>query len=236
MEEPFCMLLHYNNEILQRCNRLKQSTSITDKVDEGELITQYEHLSYLSHFVSQRYDDSLRREIARHQAARPMCTYDLVWLLFRPGTVVYAWSDGTLLAYVVQSHSRETKSGKDEKIRPPTVSTLEDLERKKRDDALSIRLWYLDFDGQTIGRRLVDIKIPSFDGEKPILSLPIFPKEYLKRDIAVDGELSIEEKLIRRGKLFFEMTRRSYMQYDGKALYFPNRTVGLMTPTNPETK
>ena len=227
LHEPFCVLLHYDKEILQHLDEIKEADSKAGPGNDGTLSAKHEHLTYLSDFISQRYSDPVSRELARHQESRPMCTYDWVWLLFKPGTIVYSWSDGALTASVVEYHSKETIHSKDEKIRPPAISNLDELERKPRAEYLKVGLWNLDFDGETIGRRRDYAIIQAFDGEKSIISLPVFPKEYLKHDKKIDGKLSTVEKLVRRGKLFFEMTKRSYMQYDGETLTFPKRTVSL---------
>ena len=226
LQEPFCMLLHYRDEILERRDALKASVSMSDEGDNGELVAKHDHLNCLCEFIAQRYDEVMRQEIARHQEAQPMCTFDLIWLLFRPGTIVYAWESGNLLASVVHGHSRETKHQDNERVTPATAETLDDLGRNKRED-FWVEVWHLEFDGQRIGRKVEGFRIPSFDGQKSITSLPVFPKEYLKYDQGIDRELSTEEKLVRRGKVFFEMTKRSYMQYDGKGLGFPNRTVSF---------
>ena len=225
VQEPFCVLLHYHREILRRRDDLKAAALKADPEDDSARFVEHEHLTYLSDFIHQRSSDSVSRELARYRESRAMCTYDWVWLLFKPGTVVYAWEEGTLTAYVVEYHSRETIQSQDKKIRPQTISNLDELERKPRPDSLKVGLWNLDFDGETIGRRRYTKLIQSFEGEKSIISLPVFPKEYLKHDKKFDGNLSTVDKLVRRGKLFFEMTKRSYMQYDGDTLAFPKRTV-----------
>ena len=223
--EPFCMLLHYRQEMIERCDELKRAASAVESIDKESSSVTHKHLAHLTHFIEERYANALSREFARHHDTRAMCTYDWVWLLFRPGSVVYAWKDNVLRAFIVETHNREVLQKKDGKIRPNTISTLDDLDRKPRAEQLAITVWLLDFDGEHLGRRREYYYIPAFDGEKPILSLPIFPKDFLKHDKRVHGTMSTEEYLVQRGQLFFEVTKRSYRQYDGETTDLPRRTV-----------
>ncbi|CAD6593811.1 MAG: hypothetical protein ASARMPREDX12_007682 [Alectoria sarmentosa] len=225
LQEPFCMLLHYRQELTERRDQLKQAASEMTSLDRDLSSTAHEHLAYLTDFVHQRYADALSRELARHRETRAMCTYDWVWLLFRPGNIVYAWDHDTLRAYIVEEHDRQVGQETEGKIGPQTLSVADDVERMPRPASLTITVWALDFDGERLGRCRDTYSIPAFDGEKPILSLPIFPNKYLKHDKRVHQTLSTEEYLIQRGRLFFEMTKRSYMEHHGETLTSPRRTV-----------
>ena len=225
LQEPFCMLLHYRQELAERRDQLKQAASKSTSSEEDSSSTAHEHLAYLTDFISKRYDDDISRETARYQDTSAMCTYDWVWLLFRPGSIVYAWEQNVLRAHIVEEHDRRVGEQTDGEIRPNTLSNKDDVKRLPRPKRLQITVWTLDFDGERFGRRRETYSIPAFDGEKPISSLPIFPKDYLKYEKRVHQTLSTEDFLIQRGKLFFEMARKSYREYDGETLTFPRRTV-----------
>ena len=225
LQEPFCPLLHYHEELKERRDYLKHEALSNVMPDDDDRSVACEHLTYLVDFVSDRYAEPLSKELSRHQKSPPMCTYEWVWLLFRPGSIVYRWSYGNLTAYVVESHRRDKVHDKDEKIKPPIFSTFEDLERKYRSPSLIVSVWHIDFYGDCLGRRRKYIYIDSFEGEKEITSLPIFPKEFLKYEKRVDPELSTEESLIQRGKFFFSLTKRCYKEYDGETACFPKRSV-----------
>ena len=227
LQEPFCMLLHYREEIEERRDTLKQAASESSSPGERQSSTAHEHLEYLTDFIRERYADAMSQETVRHRATRAMCTYDWVWLLFRPGSIVYAWDHDhdTLRAYMVEQHDRQVGENTDGNIRPRTLSSTDDVEHLPRPRRLKVVVWMIDFDGTTLGRRQETYEIPAFDGEKEILSLPLFPKEYLKYDKRVHQTLSTEDYLIGRGKMFVEMARKTYKEYNGENLTFPKMTV-----------
>lgn len=227
LQEPFCMLLHYREELEERRDKLKQAASEEASPAERQSSTAHEHLEYLTDFIRERYADAMSQETARHRATCAMCTYDWVWLLFRPGNIVYAWDydHNTLRAYIVEQHDRQVGENTDGKIRPKTISSTDDVEHLPRPRRLQVVVWTMDFDGQMLGRRRETYEISAFDGEKDILSLPLFPKEYLKYDKRVHQTLSTEDYLIERGKTFVELARKTYKEYNGENLTFPKMTV-----------
>ena len=227
IQEPFCMLLHYREELEERRDKLKQAASELASPGETQSSTAHEHLEYLTDFIRERYADAMSQETARHRVTCAMCTYDWVWLLFRPGSIVYAWDydHDTLRAYIVERHDRQVGENTDGNIRPKTISSTDDVEQLPRPRQLKVVVWTIDFDGTTLGRRRETYEIPAFDGEKEILSLPLFPKEYLKYDKRVHQTLSTEDYLIERGRKFVEMARTTYKEYDGENLTFPKMRV-----------
>lgn len=236
LQEPFSMLLHYREELARRRDELKQTASQSASLEASASSTAHEHLAYLTDFIHQRYGDAVSREMARHRETCAMCTYDWVWLLFRPGSIVYSWDRNTLKAHIVEEHDRRVGTKEDGKIRPKVISDADDEERLPPPKRLKVVVWTLDFDGERLGRRRRTVHIPAFDGEKSILSLPIFPKEYLKYDKRVHPTLSTEDFLIQRGKVFFEMARRNYREYHGDTITVPRRHVSLARATHGDLK
>ena len=225
LREPFCLLLHYREELSKRRDELKQATSTSAPLEEMSCATANEHLTYVIDFVNQRYADGILQELSRHRSTRATCTYDWVWLLFRPGSVVYAWDNNILRAHLVEDHDRHVGVEEDGKIRPKVISVRDDVRRLPRSKKLKVTVWTLAFDGERLGRRRKKYSIPAFDGEKEITSLRIFPKAYLKNEKRVHQTLSVEDFLIQRGKSFFELARKSYREHHGETLTFPKRTV-----------
>ena len=228
LEEPFCVLLHYRQELKERRNSAEKVACEIDPTEGDDSSTGLEHLTYLIDFLEQRYADTLSHELLRHQGLPAMCTYEWMWLLFKPGSIVYSWVDGVLKGFVVEEHDRDTRKDKDRKIRPDKISTMDDLERTPRQDSLRVTVWCLIFNGNHLGRCREKYDIPKFDGEKSIISLPIFPHEFMKHDKRVHKSLSTQEYLLHRGQLYFELTRRSYRHYDGITADVPRRTVCLV--------
>ena len=225
LEEPFCVLLHYRQELREHRDLAGKATSELGSTDGGDSSIGLEHLTALSNYLEQRYADALSRELLRHQGFPAMCTYEWVWLLFKPGSIVYSWADGVLEAFVVQEHDRQERKDRDFTKIPRNIRTMDDLESTPRSESLCVTVWYQAFNGERLGRCREKYDIPKFDGEKPITSLPIFPHEFMKHDKRVHESLSTQDYLIYRGQLYFEMTRRSYRHYEGDTANLPKRNV-----------
>ena len=152
-------------------------------------------------------------------------------MLFKPGTVVYAWEDNALRAFIVEEHSRDNRVDQDEKIKPRTFS--QDFDSRKHPMMLSIPARWLDFDGARLGRCRKVFYIEPFEGERSITSLPVFPKDYLKHDLCVHETLSAQESLIQRGEKFFNLRNKCYRQYAGKTTTNPKRVICTNIKTVP---
>lgn len=204
--EPFCVLRHHHAELkIYRDNVVKEL--------EGD---KHQHLSYLLDFLQQYDGDDMEQELTRWK--RGMCTFKWIWLLYKPGTTVYYWSEtcGTVLrASIVESHDRDRDIRDPEAFAPPKVSSRDNLENLRRPNPIGISTWFVGFDGSVLGRLRKEFAIKPFVGERAITSLACFPKAYLLEDRSVDPNMSTEQALIARGKRFFDFTKWSYMEYDG---------------------
>ena len=160
-------------------------------------------------------------EIARH--AHKKCTFELSWLLFRPGSYVYSWEGENLNCFIVNSFELEglfakrTRSGQAD-VRPRNRIRGQESSFSRVPDSIVIKLCYLEFDGEHIGRRPKKVVIPWFEGEKEINGLPVFPQEFC----TVEGA---RQKLIDRGKRYIELTKRTYAEYDGETISVPQRSI-----------
>ena len=228
LEEPFCVLLHYQPELQDRCSSGDLVTSELGSADEDEYSAGLKHFKDLNNFLEQRYTYSLSLEVLRHRGHPAMCTYEWMWLLFKPGSLVYSLVDGVLEAFIVEQHDKDAPKEKDRKTKPPNIRAMDVLERTTHQETLRVTVWYLAFNGEHLGRCREVHHIPKFDGEKSILSLPIFPHEFMKHDKRVHESLSTQDYLIGRGKLFCEMIRRSYRHYEGDTANSPKRIVSLV--------
>lgn len=240
--EPFCLIVHYRKELEDYRDALPTplpqppSDTSPDAEDTGgapatkpsdDETCRHDLNVLLSFIFSGPFSTKYNHEMALHRQAAPTCTYELSWLLFRPGTVVYARQDKDLSAFIVESVALDglfAKPGRrrvaEGEVRPRARlrgSTL-DYHFSSRPGLIVVRMFYLEFDGDFIGRRSRKIHIRPFDGEKSIDSLPIFPAEYCT-------DTTIREKLVERGKKYVELTKRSYLEHWGETLSLPRRTV-----------
>ncbi|KAJ4404088.1 hypothetical protein N0V85_004951 [Neurospora sp. IMI 360204] len=123
-------------------------------------------LRQLVDFVKGMNARQVADEQTRHQ--KGMCTYEMLWLLYKPGTTVYVESRGRLAAFVI---SIVEYYNKDEPHRD-----------KPRLVGFTIQMWNLDYDGIFVGRHAREEYIPRFEGEREITSLHIIPCEYKDKE------------------------------------------------------
>ena len=148
-------------------------------------------------------------ERKRHR--RGLATFEMLWLLLRPGTDVYldTQHDGHLNAYVIESLSGGMKNG----IPKP----------------VHIRLWNLNSNGVAIGRRKTTTVQAPFDGEKQVTALEVFPCSFFRDDPTAKEFTSHRKRLEDRGKMFFRLTIKQCMNYSGVGLSYPKQNVSLLS-------
>lgn len=222
LQEPFCVLLHYRPELTEHKEKLQKEASGEEKGgNAGEVCKQ---LTMLLDLLSEKFETDLAEETARHKLSQPMCTFEWIWILFKPGTKVYRWKNGSPAAYIVQWHDREVLHGEQAIITPPDYAEYK-LNFSKQAKPLTVQLWCLDFDGRTIGRRTEQIVIQPFEGNQRIASLPAYPAQFWHDSTTSPDHPSVEERLIRNGNWFVKLTQRNHCHYKGETLLFPKRLV-----------
>lgn len=176
----------------------------------------------MDHVVSSNdFGRKYEAEIALH--AQKKCTFELAWMLFRPGKYVYSWEGDSLNCFVVDSFELEglfakrTKSSQAE-VRPRNRLRGQEYGFSRVPESIVVKLCYLEFDGEFIGRRPKKVVISAFEGEKNINELPVYPEEYCTVE-------KTRETLITRGKKYLELTKRTYAEYDGETLSIPQRSI-----------
>ena len=194
MQEPFCALFFYEAELKSLCE------------DEASDPKQRSQLSQLLHFSSGFYADELSFEKVRRRLATPICTFRWSWLLFRPGTLVYTWQNGKTIACAVD---KCRLIGLDDLGRA-AMNARRDLQFQDRLEAIELSMFYMEYDGELVGRRRISITIWPFKGTRTITSLPAYPISY--------GDESLRQQLIKTGKLYWHLTRPSYLRYNGVTL------------------
>ena len=78
-------------------------------------------------FLDEKYLRRIEEEESRHKKSPPTATFEMMWMLWKPGTRVYNDVDGELAAFVV-------KSAETDKTSNPSY--------------YAVVLWSLDFNGE----------------------------------------------------------------------------------------
>lgn len=153
------------------------------------------HLGLLLDFVKNSiYQEDIKNETARY--AQNMCTFKMLWLLFKPGRTVYVQSDGKLRGYVVQAalidESRHFHVGNQQSYR--------------------VKLWNLQFDGRFVGRAAKVVVIPPFSGERAVTSLRVFPCEFMDKADGGKTKSWVEQD----GKKWYDLLCGRQVHYSGE--------------------
>ncbi|GKU10593.1 unnamed protein product, partial [Fusarium langsethiae] len=220
LEEPFALVAHHYREIQAHfdANKAKivqgvdTDTQIDNiKKDEDEEVTGLRHLGWLLAFFKKAVLDDMINEQNRH--ADDMCTFRMLWLLYKPGMTVYHESDGHLGAYVLQSVDTD----------PGILSIVPPMRPK----SYTIKVWSLDFDGKYVGRVGKTITIAPFEGVRPIRSLQLVPSDIIDRDD--NGKW--REKLEDNGKKWYQLLPGGQVHYSGPVLGETKRQTAAPLPT-----
>jgi hypothetical protein len=180
--EPYLMIFH-NWERLQ--GRLG--------ISEGE---EKEHLGFLLDTVKSQVPNAARTLESMKCEKLTTIHYHSVWLLYRPGTVVYRLGHGVRRALVVL-RVKNCKQKQDGVWTP---------------FSLDMRQLVFDKSGEHLEPFHCTENVPQFDGAVPVANLQYVPSGYLA------NEFSVKEGLIERGRRYWSYKgSSSYLEYDGDA-------------------
>lgn len=181
IKEPFPILVHYRQELQE----------YHETCDDAET---RQHISVLLKYLQDNLGEKILEEDARYRKPTPVATFEMLWMLFKPGMDVYAEIDGQRGGIVVQSCESVTENMKWGMPMP-----------------LKVKMWYLDYDGIKVGRKSHDVTIAPFEGEREITSLKVIPATFLD----ADPTLALRERLEDRGEKFYSMLLGKQMDYNG---------------------
>lgn len=187
IKEPFSILVHFREE-------LEEYRRTCDDEEAAH------HISVLQKYLEDNLGDKILEEDERYKRPTPVATFEMLWMLYKPGTDVYATIDDQRGGFVVQSCSATADPSK--AIAMGRLSPLK------------IQMWYMDFDGRYLGRRQHEVIIVPFEGEREITSLKVIPARYLD----CDPETSPRPALEARGEKFYKMLMGRQMDYKGYSM------------------
>ncbi|KAH6630497.1 P-loop containing nucleoside triphosphate hydrolase protein [Chaetomium sp. MPI-SDFR-AT-0129] len=190
-------LENYQRSYSESCDVCSQQPPATTHGGFPHRCTRIEakHLGLLLDFVKDFvYREDIKKETARH--AQNLCTFEMLWLLFKPGRTVYVQTDGKLLGYVVQ------------------VVSIDESHHFLAGTQQSywIKLWNLQFDGRFVGRASKVVVIPQFSGERAVTSLGAFPCEFMDK---ADGGKT-KSRVEQDGKEWYDLLCGKQIHYSGE--------------------
>ena len=159
-----------------------------DKIDPQNRASN-EHISLLIDHIKKSYLEVTQRLGALLKAKE--ITYDLLWPLFKPNTLVFTTCQGTGKPRCIKYESAAKET---------TPSGVE---------YFHIKGSYLDFDGKTLGKVPIETAILKFVGSKSVNSLEAFSLYHHEQEEA------IKKKLVECGRRFCFLIGTQHRQYDG---------------------
>lgn len=197
-------------------------------MDPAEKAETTEHLNCLRDFIDNYI--SKKKEYLNSVNCEKIVFSD-IWYLFTPGTLVIS-SNGK------QAYRVASVRSKRHKLTDPWATYRDSvLKRDKEDERfdITIKVLFVHFGGRNLGPVVHTFFFNKFDGERDVTSLDIYPirfhilKEINERSLksAVDNDVSsreerlesgiqeLQDKLIKRGRLFVSAAGVKHMYYAG---------------------
>ncbi|KAI0865535.1 hypothetical protein F4860DRAFT_461844 [Xylaria cubensis] len=153
------------------------------------------HIDVLLKFLAENMGESLTKEEALHKMDHASATFDLFWLLLKPGQIIYAKRYGLWTPYVISSIT----AGSSTTFTPYKVDC-----------------WFLESNGVIVKRYMETFRVQPWTGEQVIDSLPVIPEAFWVENRAAQGGKTMKEKCIAEGRLYWELLKKpTYMDYEG---------------------
>ena len=193
INEPFVELFHNRRDLhdAAKSEHLEGFTNL-------DLLQVRRHIRFILDFINFEFRD-ISHKLDDLESDRPLntITYPEIWMLYKPGTVVYNLKDGEYEAFVV-----EEIRGLQKRRNPRN--------RSHSHTRLYVTCFSIDYDGEIFGRVWSQHCLSPFRGSKQISSLDLVPEKFLP-DIA-----KIKTSLLNRGKAFWDLQGQRYCEYTGK--------------------
>jgi hypothetical protein len=193
--EPFAILVHHWDE-LKSFREQFNPAKVTEDTAKCDLNDTYEDLGLLLDFLEGDMGGKVRTEQARWAQSIPKASFEMLWLLLKPGTDVYFDNgDGTRSAAVVSY-----------------VSIVGDTEQQRK---YCVKFWQMHGVGFNVQPYEYQRTYLRFHGEKPISDLYIFPTQYLSNN------KELNQSLTEQGHLYCSLLQKRCMYFDGQGETIP---------------
>lgn len=210
MYEPYCIFVHYERELTEYRNRLASYQS-DDRLLSCKNRHAFKHIGVVQDFVRKRVQKNVDAERERH--SRGYATFDMLWLLYKPGIDFYADVD------------------EDGEHEPWVLDQLHFFLSNGTTNRYEARWWNLCGTPTMVGPYFATTFMSRFAGEKEIASMACFPCEYLSHSNEVgEGDAEkIRQHFVNRGKRWFDIQRRKKCyHFDGMTASWPRSSVSFI--------
>ncbi|KAI1131425.1 hypothetical protein F5Y10DRAFT_233636 [Nemania abortiva] len=178
-----------------------ENTAHDDDINRKILRLEREHTEQLYNFLRPHYDNAVVPCQEQLEQSPPRISFEMLWYIFPPGTDVYVDSGHGYQVCVVggQVSSLGIRSSW-ERRNNMTSKTM----------PCRLQLWYLDTNGEKIGRVPKNVEIDPFDGLQELTSLPVCPvSRWDKHD---NGER--RKRIIQRSTIIYKSLKLGHLLAD----------------------
>lgn len=210
IKEPYECLIHFYD-------RLEELTQPCDNSHPGQACNLHSHTSLccnetkkhvetLLNYLEPTMESKVRPALEKLNRKTPVITYDMLWLLFKPGVKMYG------------DFYETTESTKGSGVFMATIvfrseyGKISERLDKDRSQALKVTSWFMCSNGDNVGRAGCVDWIRSFEGEKEVTQLEAYPCSYATDKIR-------KADIIKRGKLAAELFKEG-----SRAIFFDGMT------------
>ncbi|GKT44370.1 ATPase family AAA domain-containing protein 3A [Colletotrichum spaethianum] len=199
------MLFLYLEDFRKYDRQLKKTAIVgTDKKERKKhkkhIKTKRQHLKVLLKYLDKDYAHV--KKSLYPMLENGLITFELLWALFKPNTLVYT-----------------TTYGSPDEPRVFKVEQAEKLSSMTKGEFYWVDGKYLEFDGKQFGYGTLCEEVPEFRGARKINSLSAFSLDFHKDKVA------IKAALIDRGKKFVQLGGVHYRSHQGLAYYKKKKAV-----------
>lgn len=177
--------------LIHRWAELQAAISKIGNETEEQRTTK-EHADLFLNILVKEFKDLI--DTSQDMISKRVMTYEHLWTLFQPGSIMFTRQDGQETALQLQS----TRYGQDSGGNP----------------CFWVVGKYVDWDGTAFGTSQINVSIKYYSGTRPIVQLRIFPLDYHPKSDEV------KQKLTERGAKVEELAGVNYKAYDGLAWHF----------------
>ncbi|KAK2614233.1 hypothetical protein N8I77_001079 [Diaporthe amygdali] len=201
------VLFLYLEDLRKHARQLKKQVkkpSASDKQERKKEVKWLEekrlHLKVLVKYIDKDYEHI--KNSLHPMLEHGLITFDLLWALWKPGTLAYT-----------------TTYGSHDEPRVFKVDTAEKHFHMSKGEFYYVDGKYFEYDGKQFGYGRMMEEIGEFRGAKKITSLSSYPLKYHK------NEEQIRKDLIERGKKFAALSGVHYKSHQGMAYYKKKKSI-----------
>lgn len=192
INSPYRVLYHHREELAA----YRDSQPSAHSAEDVETTTK--HIDVLLEFLEANMGTDLRREEERRTLATPKATYDLFWLLLKPGSVVYAKRYDIWSPFVISS-----------------VATGDPF--SKVSESYRVNCWFLESNGAKVTRHMECFVVRPWLGEQAISSLSVIPEAFWVENLSAQDGKPMRLYQADLGRMYWELLQRpTYMEHDGR--------------------